>query len=172
MEKDSLNYSLSGEDILRELDGKCNLIQYKNIDKYKTIEDLLGKYKKCVILYNTTENYGHWTCLYEHNGTIYFFDSYGIIPDDELKWRRCYGADCYHSVRYLTKLLYNDKRPVQYNEYPLQERRAGISTCGRHVINRLKYPEISVDDYYKIFKDASRYMNIDKLICLLVPINN
>tara|TARA_R110002153_G_scaffold155426_1_gene307450 strand:+ start:177 stop:692 length:516 start_codon:yes stop_codon:yes gene_type:complete len=170
MEKDSLNYSLSGEDILRALDGKCNLIQYKNIQRYKTIDELLGKYNKCVILYNTTENYGHFTCVYKYNGTIYFFDSYGIIPDDELKWQKCYGKDCLAPTRYLTKLFYNSKHPIEYNEYPLQEKASGITTCGRWVINRLKYPEISVDDYYKIFKDASRYMNIDKLICKLVPL--
>lgn len=175
MKKESIvddmeQYSLSGADILQSLHGKCNLIQYKNIDKYINLKELLGKDKKCVILYNTNENYGHWTCIYEYNDTIFFFDSYGIIPDDELKWRRYYGADI-SNYRYLTKLLYESMCPVEYNEYQLQQKKDGINTCGRWVINRLKYPQISVDDYYNIFKQSSRYIDNDKLICLLVPIS-
>ena len=130
--------SLSGGDILNALDQKCNLVLYSQIHNFNSIEELLGKYKKCVILYHTSENYGHWTALYENKGTIYFFDSYGIIPDNELKF--------------------------------LHKEKPNIATCGRWCINRLQNTDISVDNYYKIFKEASKKIDIDKLICLLVPI--
>jgi hypothetical protein len=173
-----ISKSLSGQDISKSLSGqdildnvKCNLTQYKDVNKYKTIDELLGKYKKCVILYHTSKNYGHWTCLYEYNGTIFFFDSYGFTPDDELKFlHKDLKKELNSNHRYLTKLLYTSNKPVEYNEYQLQERKIGVNCCGRWCIERLKYPEISVDDFYKIFKDASKYINMDELICLLVKL--
>ena len=164
-----ISKSLSGIDILSKV--KCNLIQYKDVNKYKSIEELLGPTKKCVILYHTKKDYGHWTCIYEYNGTIFFFDSYGFIPDDELKFlHKDLKAELNSNHRYLTQLLYNSNKPVEYNEYQLQERKKNVNTCGRWCIERLKYPEISVNDFYKIFKDASKHLNIDELICYLVKI--
>jgi hypothetical protein len=166
-----ISKSLSGADILNALNGKCNLVLYEQIHTFNSIDDLLGKYKKCVILYHTSENYGHWTCLYEYKDTIYFFDSYGIIPDDELIFlHKDLKEDLNSDHRYLTELLYNSNKKIEYNEYQLQERTPNVATCGRWVINRLRFPEISIDNYYKIFKDASKYMNMDKLICYLVKI--
>jgi hypothetical protein len=164
-----MEISLSGLDILDNV--KCNLIQYKDINQYNSIEDLLGKYKKCVILYHTKKDYGHWTCLYEYNGTIFFFDSYGFIPDDELKFlHKDLKAELNSNHRYLTELLYNSNKPVEYNEYQLQDRKKNVNTCGRWVILRLKYPKISVNDFYDIFKESSKYINNDELITHLVNI--
>ena len=163
--------SLSGQDILNALEQKCNLVLYSQIHNFNSIEELLGKYKKCVILYHTSENYGHWTALYENKGTIYFFDSYGIIPDNELKFlHKDLKKELNSNHRYLTELLYNSNKPVQFNEYQLQSKKPNIATCGRWCINRLQNTDISVDNYYKIFKEASKKIDIDKLICLLVPI--
>lgn len=163
-----ISKSLSGIDILDKV--KCNLIQYKDINKYNSIEELLGPTKKCVILYHTKRNYGHWTCLYEYNNTIFFFDSYGFIPDDELTFlHKDLKTELNSNHRYLTQLLYNSNKPIEYNEYQLQERNKNVNTCGRWVILRLKYPSISVDDFYNIFKQSSRYITNDELISLLIP---
>lgn len=166
-----ISKSLSGEEILNYLDYKCNLIQYKDIVNYNTIEELLGKYKKCVILYHTRKNYGHWTCIYEVKNRIYFFDSYGFIPDDELKFLPYDLKEELNSdYRYLTKLLYESNKRVEYNEHQFQRRADGVNTCGRWVINRLKYPEISIEKYNKLFKEASKYIDLDELICDLIKI--
>ena len=163
--------SLSGMEILDLMDNKVNLITYKQVINYSNIEDLLGKYKKCVLLYHTSQNYGHYTCLYEFNNTIFFFDSYGIIPDNELNFlHKDLRNDLNSNHKYLTELLYNSNKRIEYNEYQLQEKKSGINTCGRWVVNRLRFPQITVDNYYNIFMDASKYINIDKLICDLVPI--
>jgi hypothetical protein len=170
MEK-QISKSLSGEDILKALDYKCNLVQYKDLENFNSIKELLGQHKKCVLLYHTKRNYGHWTCLYEYDNRIYFFDSYGIIPDNELKFLHPDLKEELNSQhRHLTKLLYNQNKPVEYNEYQLQERKPNIATCGRWVILRLKYPTISVDEFYENFKFSKDYISNDKLICLLIKI--
>ena len=166
-----ISKSLSGIEILDYMKNQCNLIQYKDIHKFNNINEMLGKYKKCVILYHTRANYGHWTCLYEYKDTIYFFDSYGFIPDDELKFlHRSLKEELNSDHRYLTKLLYESDKKVEYNEYELQEEKKGVNTCGRWCLLRLKYPSISVDDFHKIFKRSSHYINNDELICLLIKI--
>tara|TARA_R110002049_G_scaffold85169_4_gene216701 strand:- start:691 stop:1203 length:513 start_codon:yes stop_codon:yes gene_type:complete len=166
-----ISKSLSGEDILKALDYKCNIVQYKDLKNYNNIDELLGPYKKCVILYHTRRNYGHFTCVYEYNNTIFFFDSYGIIPDDELKFlHKDLKKELNSQHRHLTKLLYNQNKPVEYNEYQLQKREKNIATCGRWVILRLKYPSISVDDFFQQFEFSKDYISNDELICLLIKI--
>ena len=82
-----MNISLSSDDILKALDSKVKIIQYPDISKYKTIDNLLAPYNRVVILYLTTKNYGHWVCIFKNkNNQIEFFDSYGIKPDNELKF--------------------------------------------------------------------------------------
>ena len=72
--------------------------------------------------------------------------------------------------RYLTELLYKSDYMVEYNEFEFQKKSPLINTCGRWTINRLRYPEISIDEYHKLFKDASKKMPMDELIVQLVPI--
>ena len=164
-----LSKSLSGLDIINKV--KSNLVQYKDLKKYKNIDELLGKYKKCVLLYHTAENYGHWTCLYEHDNKIYFFDSYGLIPDDELKFlHKDLKKELNSNHKHLTELLYNSDKPIEYNEYELQSKDKNVATCGRWIINRLKHTDISVEDYYQIFKEASKDIDLDLLISLLEPV--
>ena len=66
--------------------------------------------------------------------------------------------------------MYNSGKKVEFNEYQLQSRENNITTCGRWCVNRLRFPEISIDEYHSIFKQSSNYIANDKLICLLVPI--
>ena len=81
-----LEKSLSGQDIGNLLNNECNIVPYNEIKNYNNIFDLMGPYRKCAILYLTSANYGHWTCIYEHNNIIYFFDSYGCIPDGQFNF--------------------------------------------------------------------------------------
>jgi hypothetical protein len=151
-EKNSINYSLSGEDIVNLLDYKCNLVAYPDIRRFNSINELLGKYKKCIILYLNNKNYGHWTCIYEYDGTIFFFDSYGIKPNGQLNWIPNHmNKELKQDHKHLLKLLYDSKKPIEYNEYPLQKFGNGINTCGKWVVFRLKYPFLSVNEFKNLF---------------------
>lgn len=155
--KNNIDYSLSNFDILNALDQKCNLVSYPQIKKFKTIDQLLGKYKKCVILYLSDANYGHWTCIYEHNNVIYFFDSYGNIPNDQLKWiPKGLNKSLEQDHKHLIKLLYDSGKKIEYNEHPLQKSGRGINTCGKWVIFRLKYPFLSINDFNNLFTNKNR----------------
>ena len=79
-----MEVALSGKQMLKLLDNKSNLIQYKDVEKYDNIDTLLGEYKKCILLYHTSQSFGHWCALYRVGKTVYFFDSYGVMIDDQL----------------------------------------------------------------------------------------
>ena len=168
-----MNIALSGKQMLELMNHKCNLVQYREVEKYNNIDALLGDYQKCVLLYHTSESFGHWVCLYRVGKTVYFFDSYGVMVDDQLKFLpKDLREDLNSNHRHLTELLYKSDYLVEYNEYQFQKKNPLINTCGRWTINRLRYPDISVDEYHKLFKDASKEMPLDEIIVQLVPLPN
>ena len=91
--------------------------------------------------------------------------------DDQLKFLpKDLREDLNSNHRYLTELLYKSDYMVEYNEFEFQKKSPLVNTCGRWSVNRLRYPEISIDEYHKLFKDASKKMPMDELIVQLVPI--
>ncbi len=146
--------SLSGDEILKIAGGKAKVITYPELRKYNRIEDAFDKNKALIIIYLTRHNYGHWTCLFEgKDKRIEFFDSYGLLPDDEIKFipeifRRQSGQYLPH----LTWLLYNSNRKIHYNNHKLQKDLADNNTCGRHVGLRLLLRDATCDEYAKLFK--------------------
>jgi hypothetical protein len=158
----SENYSMSNNDLLQAMNNHCNLLSYDQLDNYNDINEVLGKYKKCILLYLTTENYGHWTCLYELNNIIYFFDSYGFMPDQQLGFNQPYiNKKLNQNYKHLLYMLYKSNKKVEFNEYQLQSKKDGINTCGRWVLIRLMCPQISITEFYNIFKP---YKNMDHKI--------
>ena len=154
--------------LMNKLDNKVKIVPYSEIHKYDNINQLLGKYKKVILLYQTRKNFGHWCCLYENNKKhICFFDSYGIIPDDQLEFTpKDLRDDLKHEQRYLTQLLYDSGKKIEYNEYQLQLREKNINTCGRWCLVRLQYPNISINDFYHIF-NSFKPLKPDILISLI-----
>ena len=149
-----MDKSLSTDDITNNI--KCNLIRYSDIKKYNSIDDMLIN-DRCVILYETTKNKGHWTCIYKYKNTIYFFDSYGNNHEEQFNFiPKNINKALKQDHQRLTELLYKSKYRVEYNETQLQQFKEGINTCGRWVLIRMLYPHISVDDFKKLFLSKSK----------------
>ena len=104
--------------------------------------------------------------------TLFFFsDSYGSKPDSQLNFVPYDMKDELNSNHnYLIRLMYNSGKKVEFNQYKLQSREPDVATCGRWSVNRLRFPEISIDEYHNIFKQSSKYIDNDELIVLLVPL--
>jgi hypothetical protein len=155
MLKKLMNVALSGKQIVNAV--KTNLISYSELKHITNIEQILGPYKACVILYESKDRYGHWCVLFEQKpDTIEFMDSYGYFIDSELKYiskNFLKKKGLFHT--YLINLLYSSHyKYIEYNNYPMQELKEGINTCGRHVITRLLYRNLKLDDYYQMIKNS------------------
>lgn len=147
--------SLSGGDIMRALYGKCKIVTYPEIHKYKSIDQLLGKNKCVVILYLKNANYGHWTCLFRQGNKLEFFDPYGEFPDGELDYMPDYfNQRNNQNHTYLLDLMDKSPYDLEYNDHQLQKFDDGISTCGRHVICRLIFRDVPINDYFKIMQST------------------
>lgn len=152
-----VDIALSKSDLYRIFDNKVNIYVYNEIKKFNSIDELLGKYQKCIVLYNWEPNYGHWVSLSKlDNGDIDFFDSFSSKPDKELdnipkQFKMANGMD----YPYLTKLLYQSPYQIEYNDKVIQD--DSSCCCGRYCAIRLSCPHLTIDQFNKLWgKDKKK----------------
>lgn len=168
----TMNKALTDVDIKDYFGGKINVIKLSELKKYRSLEDLLGKYGRVVILIETEPNNGHYVCISKVNPKgkkpyYLFFDSYGIYPENELKWvqKKYQGKLGQHKNILIDFLLNRDRKdiPIHFSELKLQGSGKGISTCGRHCIVRLEYPDLSEYQYAELI-GLNPEMDADHLV--------
>ncbi len=150
--------SLSDAD-LKRLNPSLNVILYSEL-KNMTPLDVLSKLP-LAILYQSTETTGHWTLLLQHYDGIEFFDPYGYKPDQEFSFLK------YKQPHYIAKLLYIlhlNNHKIHYNEYQFQKMMPGINTCGRHIINRMYYRNMNIDQYKNIMDRVAYNGDYDSVV--------
>lgn len=163
--------ALSGEDILKLVKGQSNILLYRELYKYDNLEDVLGKYKSCVLLYETTQPlYGHWCVVFQQDrDTIEFMDSYGYLIDTEISnnfMNKEILKNFYSQGPILRKLIYYSKyKYIVYNNHRLQERKIGVNTCGRWVVCRLLFRDLTLEEFIGFMKSFN--MNLDDLVTII-----
>lgn len=157
----------SAQELLQLVDNKSNLVIYPELANYRSIDELLGKYGACIILYVTksgpSETYGHWTCIFRVNKyTLEFFDPYAYYPDSQLKF-----TDKKYPP-FLTELIMSSSYNVIYNIYELQDRKnKSMSTCGRHCGMRLNFRVLPIKQYAKMMLSVTKGLDPDDLVTLM-----
>lgn len=151
--KKLMTKSLSNDEILNIIGRKANLIPYSKVHNYKTLDQLMGPSKACIILYESKPYYGHWCCIFMNTPNLCeFFDPYGLFPDMELKMIDPeFKKKSFQNEKYLTRLMINSPYQLSYNHYPFQEFKKGVNTCGRWVAIRLLFRIMSLDDFINLF---------------------
>jgi hypothetical protein len=163
------SYSLTGSDI-EALIG-FQPITYDQLENIDSIDDLLnnhGKENSIIILYLDSWNSGHYTAFYKLDNIIYFFDSYGIAPDRELQYVSFYIDQ--GGSPHLTRLLNQARQQgytINHNVYDLQKKDRSITTCGMWCITRLKFKNMTHEQFYKLFTENQPLMMPDDLLVLL-----
>jgi hypothetical protein len=171
------SYSFSDKDMMNLIEGKANLVTYPEIAKYKTLDKLLGKHRACIILYLSKPNYGHWTCIFERTdepGHIIFYDPYGFLPDEELKFNsyqvnRQLGQD----KPYLLMLMVKAENKYIYtsNGYRIQKMKKNNNICGRAVGLRLNFRNFGDEEFHNILT-KNKYYKPDDWITILTSFIN
>jgi len=159
--------SLSNNDI-KILVPDCVIMLYKDLSKFNNINELFNISNNVVILYETKLNYGHWCCIINRINNYEVFDSYGLFPDEELKFiDKLFRTKNNMRYPYLSYLLLDTNKPIEYNKDQLQQYKKGVNTCGRFVCERIIKKKMNIDEfvkYYKSFKDIS--FNPDDVVTL------
>lgn len=163
MSNKTKSYALSDSDIVRIMKGKVKVIPYNELVNYSTIQEVLSPYGQAVILYLTKENYGHYTCVIDQGDSILFFDSYSDKPDREFdnidkKSRQQYN---YKGYPYLSKLLLNSGKKIEYNHHQLQRDGKETGTCGRWCVVKMLLKDIRLNEFIDIF---SKFSDPDEIV--------
>jgi hypothetical protein len=153
--KNAENYDLSGEDIMRMCKNKVKIISYEEMENYKTIDDVFDNNDATIILYETKKNFGHWVLLLKEGNELEFFDSYGLKPDEELKYDNGYNAKIHNGVLvpHLTRLLNSSTYKLNYNKKRLQKLLKDMNTCGRWCVSRVLLRDQKLSKFQKLFTD-------------------
>ena len=117
----------------------------------------LGVIVKGLIFYQTgidmrtNSKLGHWCCLAVRGNDVYFYDSLGIFPDDELnRIPISFRMRTNQNERLLGSILYQLKKKgfrIHYNDIKMQEDKDGVNTCGRYCALFLKVVESEGNPY-------------------------
>ena len=153
---------------VQKISGKIiNVIKYSELCDYVDANHLFSKSPFILLLYETQKNNGHWVCLIDKPKTIYVFDSYGIFPDDELKYTNIkFRKDNNMDFGYLSYLLYHSPKTIDYNAVQLQKLDQNITTCGRWCGLRIRCDNLSNDKFAGMFKHVPLDKR-DNVICQL-----
>ena len=153
---------LTGEDLINICEGKVEVIPYHELVEYDSIEKLLDKYGAVILLYETKKNFGHYTALlYDMNGDLEFFDSYGLKPDEELNYAT------YDDTPYLSNLLKKYNKKYSVNTVKLQKFVRDINTCGRWTTTRIRLREkYTLRQFQELFT-KNKYYNGDFFVSAL-----
>jgi hypothetical protein len=156
---DAERYALSGEDILRIADGKCVVISYEDLHNLETLDSILDPYDAAVILYQTTELFGHWIALLRKGDRIEFYDSYGLKPDEELNLQNAYHKRIHEGkiVPHLSHLLRQDGYRVVYNSERLQENLEDVNSCGRYAALRVRLRNFGMNKFNSLLTKNHHY---------------
>lgn len=144
--------STSNNDLIKLLGRYIKIIKYSDLKHITNIDELLQPPNyECILLYETSDNNGHWTCIYRYGNKINFFDSFGLKPDDEFhKITIDYRKESGVVYPCLTYLLSDVNDPIEFNNYKLQD--YAYSTCGYWCVARLLLKSLSMYQFYKLFK--------------------
>lgn len=125
-----------GDDNIRKYLPNSKILKYSELADVSNIEELLPSPKSYFfLLYERSINNGHWVVVnrYIDNGrdTICYFCSYGSKIDEPLRWNspeqnRELGQD----KPYLSILLRNSGKKLQYNNVQYQSKTSPVATCG------------------------------------------
>jgi hypothetical protein len=139
--------ALSNDDLEKMTNHKCNIYVYDDLFNFKTLDDVLGKNGCFILLYESKENYGHWTCMIKiNNKLVEMFDSYGIKPDREFN----YMPKDFKKIPYLSKLMKESPYELSYNHHRFQQLKKDINTCGRWCALRVNFKFLPLEEFKKL----------------------
>lgn len=164
-----VNTALSGTEVLDLVNNKANLYTYTQLKNVLHLDELLDPWGAAFILYQTYKpNYGHWVAIIrESPNKVCFFDSYGYLVDEELKWTKEDLRIPLHQnyeVPLLTALLYESGYDIEYNEFSLQGK-GNSKTCGRWSAARILNKHLSTEEFADEFKPSGGYTS-DQLVTI------
>lgn len=169
---------------IRDFLPDVKIMRYSDLKNYNSIQELLpNDVDYCIILYQESENKGHWVAVLRYKNTFEYFDPYGSKNgeiDEPLLWTPCLvrvKLNCH--IPYMTRFFNNIDTSIYkaiYNPVKYQVLRDDVNSCGRHctfrILNLIKKNR-DLEQYYKhMLKLRDKYkLNFDSIVVAMIPDN-
>lgn len=150
---------LSDQDLMKLVNGKGKVVLYRDLVKYRTLDELLFPYDVVFLLYETEPKWGHWNVIFrrgKNNEIVECFDPYGTKGhlDDQLYLiKQPFRKQSNQEFPQLTYLLYNSPYDIDYNEYDFQRHAKDNNTCGRWCFVRWLFKDLTLEEFCEFFKN-------------------
>jgi hypothetical protein len=198
MIKQQIASPLTSDELQKLFPFPIRIIRYGLLPSFQNLDQILDPYGAAIILFETevlngNPNQmkiknpkksapiysGHYVALCrsvddDNNPSINFFDSYGIIPDDEKKYiDKEFQSIIGTSYNYLSQLLLhannNYDEVIEYNQIRFQKMDKNVSTCGRYCAIRVLLKEFPLDQFQEFMKRLkNRYdRSYDEIVVIL-----
>lgn len=149
-----MNHYLNPAEVQQIARRPMKVMKYTDLMNYEKLEDIFEpSIPGVLLLYETKHNTGHWIMLIKYSDRIEFFDSYAMLPDDQLKFTpKQFKEDNGMDVPVLTWLMLHSSYPIEYNHNKFQRWSKNVGTCGRWCGFRYKFMDKSLDEFIEMFK--------------------
>lgn len=139
--------ALSMDELLKASNNRLQVFTYDDLYHVKHIDELFYPHNVCIILYQSSPNFGHWVTLIRRKNTIEHFDPYGVKIDDELNKSNNMGFP-----KLLSQLILNsDITRIISNKGRFQSTKPGVNTCGRWALIRALLKNKSLKEFTNLF---------------------
>lgn len=161
-----MNHYLNPQEVQQISERPLKVMKYTDLSQYQKLEDIFEPgVPGVLLLYETKHNTGHWVILMKHNDRIEFFDSYALLPDDQLKFtpkefKRENGMD----IPVMTWLMLYSDFPIEYNHNKFQRWSKDVGTCGRWCGFRYRHADTPLDEFIKMFKGIPKRKLDEKIV--------
>lgn len=174
--ENSKDILLSYRQIENLLQDDCQLVLYSNFKHmYHNNIPFMSLFKNSnniILLYELSDasgaSFNHWVSIINQpqNGSIVFYDSYGLDIDEQLKL-----DDSNQDKPYLTMLLKKVPKFITFDINLEQKQKfvEDMNTCGRHAAVRCNFDEMNNTEYNGMLDGAAKKykMNHDTLVTML-----
>ena len=145
-------YSLSNHDLL-QIQPNIKITMSTNLPKLRFADQLFNQQNIGILLWQWSENAGHWLGLIKKNNTIEIYDSYAF-PFDKINEKL--NSNMKISPNVLLNLIKKSGYTPIFNNIRNQEIKTDDSTCGRWVLLRLLFKNYDLKQFNKILKDFKK----------------
>lgn len=127
---------------VKRMVGAVPVVLYQDFAKMKSLPPA------CIYLFLTSYGYGHYCSIFLRNGTLSFFDPYGIAPESEHNFTTPEMlAHLKERNDFLLGMAHRNGWAIEWNRTQLQSWNPKVATCGRHSVVRCRQQAMNTDGY-------------------------
>lgn len=161
---------LTGTQVEEILGQEVKLVPYHTLQNIGSINELLGEKKMCILLYEYTENNGHYGAIHVRDGVLEVWDSFGLSLT-QARTRFNFGP----KENFLQEIIDKSLRSGEISSYVVnsvdfQSHKSSSQVCGRYAAFRLLHTNERLKEFNTRLKGVRRHMPTDDFITLLTDL--